>query len=99
MTGNHCWKSISVFYWIHMRWEKENILKWLVRMRMDMSQKFSISLKQKVDGQIQVTRIRIPKEVLDEQPFLKQQIKKQMESILKMHNIKVMGDKGIVEYD
>ena len=68
-------------------------------MRMDMSQKFSISLKQKVDGQIQVTRIRIPKETLDEQPFLKQQIKKQMESILKMHNIKVMGDKGIVEYD
>ena len=64
-----------------------------------MSQKFSISLKQKVDGQIQVTRIRIPKETLDEQPFLKQQIKKQMESILKMHNIKVMGDKGIVEYD
>ena len=68
-------------------------------MRMDMSQKFSITLKQKVDGQIQVTRIRIPKGILDEQPFLKQQIKKQMESILKMHNIKVMGDKGIVEYD
>jgi hypothetical protein len=68
-------------------------------MRMDMSQKFSISLKQKVDGQIQVTRIRIPKGILDEQPFLKQQIKKQMESILKIHNIKVMGDKGIVEYD
>ena len=66
---------------------------------MDMSQKFSISLKQKVDGQIQVTRIRIPKGILDEQPFLKQQIKKQMESILKIHNIKVMGDKGIVEYD
>ena len=82
-----------------MRWARENILKWLVRMRMGMSQKFSISLKQKVDGQIQVTRIRIPKEILDEQPFLKQQIKKQMESILKMHNIKVMGDKGIVEHD
>tara|TARA_R110000851_G_scaffold55295_1_gene129808 strand:- start:577 stop:783 length:207 start_codon:yes stop_codon:yes gene_type:complete len=68
-------------------------------MRRIMSQRFSITLKQKVDGQVQVTRIRIPKEVLDEQPFLKQQIKKQMESILKMHNIKVMGDKGIVEYD
>ena len=68
-------------------------------MRRIMSQRFSITLKQKVDGQIQVTRIRIPKEILDEQPFLKQQIKKQMESILKMHNIKVMGDKGIVEYD
>jgi hypothetical protein len=82
-----------------MRWVKENILKWLVRMRMDMSQKFSISLKQKVDGQVQVTRIRVPKETLVEQPFLKQQIKKQMESMLEIHNIKVMKDKGIVEYD
>tara|TARA_B110000495_G_scaffold30450_1_gene23280 strand:- start:471 stop:677 length:207 start_codon:yes stop_codon:yes gene_type:complete len=68
-------------------------------MRRIMSQRFSITLKQKVDGQVQVTRIRIPKEILDEQPFLKQQIKKQMESMLKMNNIKVMGDKGIVEYD
>jgi|TARA_R110002051_G_scaffold82640_3_gene147152 hypothetical protein len=64
-----------------------------------MSQKFSISLKQKVDGQVQVTRIRVPKETLVEQPFLKQQIKKQMESMLEIHNIKVMKDKGIVEYD
>ena len=48
-------------------------------MRKTMSQKFSISLKQKVDGQIQVTRIRIPKEILDEQPFLKQQIKKDID--------------------
>ena len=64
-----------------------------------MSQRFSISLKQKVDGQVQVTRIRVPKETLVEQPFLKQQIKKQMESILEIHNIKVMKDKGIVEYD
>ena len=68
-------------------------------MRRIMSQRFSISLKQKVDGQIRVTRIRGPKEILAEEPFLKQQIKKQMESMLKMHNIKVMGDKGIVEYD
>ena len=64
-----------------------------------MSQRFSISLKQKVDGQVQVTRIRVPKEILVEQPFLKQQIKKQMESMLEIHNIKVMKDKGIVEYD
>ena len=47
-------------------------------MRRIMSQKFSISLKQKVDGQVQVTRIRVPKEILAEEPFLKQQIKKQM---------------------
>ena len=68
-------------------------------MRRIMSQRFSISLKQKVDGQVQVTRIRVPKETLVEQPFLKQQIKKQMESMLEIHNIKVMKDKGIVEYD
>lgn len=68
-------------------------------MRRIMSQKFSISLKQKVDGQVQVTRIRVPKEILAEEPFLKQQIKKQMESMLERNNIKVMKDKGIVEYD
>ena len=68
-------------------------------MRRIMSQKFSVSLKQKVDGQVQVTRIRVPKEILAEEPFLKQQIKKQMESMLERHNIKVMKDKGIVEYD
>ncbi len=82
-----------------MRWVKENILKWLAHTRKTMSQRFSISLKQKVDGQVQVTRVRVPKEILDEQPFLKQQIKKQMESMLERHNIKVMKDKGIVEYD
>ena len=68
-------------------------------MRRIMSQRFSISLKQKVDGQVQVTRIRVPKEILAEEPFLKQQIKKQMESMLERNNIKVMKDKGIVEYD
>jgi len=64
-----------------------------------MSQKFSISLRQKVDGQVQVTRIRVPKDVLLEQPFIKEQIKNQMESTLERFNIKVMKDKGVVEYD
>lgn len=68
-------------------------------MRMDMSQKFSISLKQKVDGQIQVTRIRVPKETLIENPFLKDQIKNNMERILKENGIKVLKDRGIVEYE
>lgn len=68
-------------------------------MRKDMSQKFSISLRQKVDGQVQVTRIRVPKDVLLEQPFIKEQIKNQMESTLERFNIKVMKDKGVVEYD
>ncbi len=68
-------------------------------MRTDMSQKFSISLKQKVDGQIQVTRIRVPKETLIENPFLKDQIKNAMERILHENGIKVLKDRGIVEYE
>jgi hypothetical protein len=64
-----------------------------------MSQKFSVSLKQKVDGQVQVTRIRVPSEILLEQPFLKEQIKNEMERMLEGHGIKVLKDKGIVEVD
>lgn len=66
---------------------------------MDMNQRFSVSLKQKVDGQVQVTRIRVPKESLIEQPFLKDQIKNMMEKILEENNIKVLKDKGVVDYD
>jgi hypothetical protein len=64
-----------------------------------MNQRFSVSLKQKVDGQVQVTRIRVPKESLIEQPFLKDQIKNVMEKILEENNIKVLKDKGVVDYD
>jgi hypothetical protein len=64
-----------------------------------MNQRFSVSLKQKVDGQVQVTRIRVPKESLIEQPFLKDQIKNMMEKILEENNIKVLKDKGVVDYD
>ena len=56
-------------------------------------------MKQKVDGQVQVTRIRVPKESLIEQPFLKDQIKNVMEKILEENNIKVLKDKGVVDYD
>lgn len=64
-----------------------------------MSQMFSVSLKQKVDGQVQVTRIRVPREILIEQPFLKEQIKNSMERILEENGVRVLKDKGIVEYD
>jgi len=60
---------------------------------------FSVSLKQKVDGQVQVTRIRVPREILIEQPFLKEQIKNSMERILEENGVRVLKDKGIVEYD
>ncbi len=64
-----------------------------------MSHRYSISLKQKVDGQVQVTRIRVPKEFLVEEPFLKEQIKNAMERMLEDNNIRVLKDKGIVDYD
>lgn len=64
-----------------------------------MSQMFSVSLKQKVDGQVQVTRIRVPREILIEQPFLKEQIKNSMERILEENGVRVLKDKGIVEYN
>lgn len=60
---------------------------------------FSVSLKQKVDGQVQVTRIRVPREILIEQPFLKEQIKNSMERILEENGVRVLKDKGIVEYN
>lgn len=67
-------------------------------MKVNMNQKFSISLKQKVDGQVQVTRIRVPKESLIDDPFLKEKIKNEMERLLKENGIKVLKDKGIVDY-
>ena len=68
-------------------------------MRVNMNQKFSISLKQKVDGQVQVTRIRVPKESLIDDPFLKEKIKNEMERLLKENGIKVLKDRGIIEYE
>lgn len=64
-----------------------------------MNQLFSLTLKQKTDGQIQVTGIRVPKEVLIEQPFIKRQIKNAMENLLKEKNVKVLEDVGIIQYD
>ena len=63
-----------------------------------MNQKYRIMLKQKADGQIQVTGIRVPKEVLDEQPFIKDQIKNTMELYLEEKHIKVLKDVGIIQY-
>jgi len=66
---------------------------------MDMSQQYSITLKQRVDGQIQVTSVRVPKEVLLEEPFIKEEIKREMEKKLEDNHVKVLKDVGIVEYD
>lgn len=61
-------------------------------------QLYRILLKQKADGQIQVTGIRVPKEIFDNNPFIKQQIKNAFELTLKEKHIKVLGDVGIVQY-
>lgn len=63
-----------------------------------MSQNYSITLRQKVDGQVQVTSIKVPQIVLLEDPFIKEEIKKEMENKLEENHIKVLKDIGIVEY-
>jgi len=58
----------------------------------------SITLRQKVDGQIQVVKIRVDKQLFDENPFIKSELKREMEDKLKENNIRVLEDIGIVEY-
>jgi hypothetical protein len=63
-----------------------------------MNQKFSITLKQRVDGQVQVTRIRVPQDILRENPFMKEEIKNAMERKLEDNHVKVLKDVGVVQY-
>ncbi len=58
----------------------------------------SIILKQKTDGQIRVSSVRVDKESFDENPFIKDQIKNMLERKLEEKNIKVLKDKGVVDY-
>lgn len=67
-------------------------------MRKDMTQHYSITTKQRVDGQVQVTSVRVPKEVLDIDPWIKQKIKNEMERIMEHGHIRVLKDVGIVQY-
>ena len=64
-----------------------------------MSPAYSITIKQRVDGQIQVTSIRVSKDILDEDPFIKSELKHEMENKLKENGIRVLEDIGVVEYD
>ena len=58
----------------------------------------SITLRQKVDGQIQVVKIRVDKQFFDENPFIKSELKRGMEDKLKEGGIRVLEDIGVVEY-
>ncbi len=63
-----------------------------------MSQQYRITTKMRVDGQVQVTSVRVPKDVLNEEPFIKDKIKNEMERALRDANIKVLEDVGVVQY-
>jgi len=63
-----------------------------------MNQQYSITIKQRVDGQIQVTSIRVPKEELKEKPFIKEEMRNSMERKLEDNYIKVLKDVGVIEY-
>lgn len=60
---------------------------------------FSISLKQHYDGQIQVYGIKVPPEMLREDPWLKDEIKHEMERRLIEAGMMVLPDIGVIEYD
>ncbi len=60
---------------------------------------YSISLKQKYDGQIHVVGIKVPTEILREDPWIKDEIKHDMERMLEAINVKVLKDIGIIEYN
>ena len=61
-------------------------------------QLYSITCKQRTDGQVQVTSVRVPKEILHEDPFIKQKIKNVMERALEDNHIRVLKDVGVVQY-
>ena len=59
---------------------------------------FSIVLKQKTDGQIRISSIRVDSDILREEPFIKEQIKNLMERELERNHILVLKDVGVVQY-
>ncbi len=59
---------------------------------------YSVTLKQRVDGQVQVTSVKVPKDFLKEHPFIKEEMKHSMERILESNHIKVLKDIGIIQY-
>jgi len=60
---------------------------------------YSVTFKQKYDGQIHVVGIKVPLEVLRENPWIKNEIKRKIEDVLTANYIRVLPDVGIIEYD
>lgn len=53
-----------------------------------------IVLRQKSDGQVRVSMVRVTQEELDKNPFIKQQLKSDIEQALEKRGIMVFGDVG-----
>jgi len=58
-----------------------------------------IILRQRVDGKIQITSVKIDQRFLDENPYLKVQLKKSAEREFESRGWKIISEKGGVSYE
>jgi len=58
-----------------------------------------IILRQRVDGKIQITSVKIDQRFLDENPYLKVQLKKSAEREFENRGWKIISEKGGVSYE
>ena len=60
---------------------------------------FNLILKQKADGQIRVSSVQVDSDTYHEDIFIKDKIRNLTELGLEDLNIRVLKDKGVVDYD
>ena len=60
---------------------------------------YNITLKQRTDGKIRVSSVYVSNDIYEENPFIKEQIKNAMEKKLEENGIKVLKDKGVVQFN
>jgi len=60
---------------------------------------FNLIMKQKADGQIRVSSIQVDAETYHQNPFIKGQIRNEVENRLVDLYVRVLKDKGVVDYD
>ncbi len=59
----------------------------------------SLILKQKADGQIRVSSVQVDSETYNQDPFIKGRVRNEVENKLEDLNIRVLKDKGVVDYE
>ena len=59
----------------------------------------SLILKQKADGQIRVSSVQVDPETYHQDPFIKGRVRNEIENRLEDLNIRVLKDKGVVDYE